>query len=417
MLVLWLLLSGLAPKEAPVTLHELYAVLDAQRPEFRELRAREEKLSLLSRPAKALPNPTFSLGVKGSGLTFQTIGKDRMSGGTFSFMQMVPNGRKRELMAQGFLLRAREVEEGLQKRRKELRQKVASAFFSLLFVHEAEKITRENQRLTELLEETARSLYETGKGKQGDLVKVGLARSTLREKELEWQKEEEVLEAELGGLLGLPAPKEGKESLGMLPKLTFRRVELKRAEVLACAQESSPEVIPLQAKKKSEENDVHLAQAKKRWDTGFGGMFMYRGSFNPFWGGEIFFSVPLYSASKEHQELLAERRDVEAVSQMLAQKRVDIQSEVERALASYAKLEQELDLYQTTLLPQARWTVEANLAAYSTGRAGLLDALDAVRSLFEVELREKKFQQEILVQLATLEYHCPRPWLKEAGYE
>ena len=74
---------------------------------------------------------------------------------------------------------------------------------------------------------------------------------------------------------------------------------------------------------------------------------------------------------------------------------------------------QTLDLYATTLIPQAETTREATLSAYTTGRTGFLDLLDAERMLFSLRFDAEAARVRLRQAAARLERALGVPALSE----
>lgn len=414
-LFFWMVLIAFvsAAKDLPVTLSELYRFALEHRPEFSAIEEEKQKLLRLVRPASVLPNPVVGVSGMGSGVLFKTIGKDMMSGVGVSAMQAFPGSRKRSLSGKRFFLIGREKEALLEQRKARVKEQIAGLYFTLLFVREAQKIVDETDKILKTLEEIATARYETGRGKQADIIKVQLSRARLLREREEWRKKEEVAQAKLNGLIGRAQGAKFKP----LPALSWKKLSMDEKKLYACAFEKNPELQELYAKLETEKNDVELERAKKAWDMMIGSMFRYRGAIRPLWSLSLSWSVPLYSRAKEEEKAKAEEKDIARLRNLLEQKKQDIAADLSRALSIIRKNEIQRKLYLDLLLKEAKWNIEANLAQYTTGKGSMLDVLDAVRAYLSLMLEEKGLTKEMLQELAVIEYHCPKNWLKEVGYE
>ncbi len=74
---------------------------------------------------------------------------------------------------------------------------------------------------------------------------------------------------------------------------------------------------------------------------------------------------------------------------------------------------QTLDLYGTTLIPQAETIREATLSAYTTGRSGFLDLLDAERMLFSLRFDAEATRVRLQQAAASLERALGVPALSD----
>lgn len=413
MILILLLVLSLPLRAGEKPLSTLWEQALNFRPELSAIRAEQRRLSLMEQAAPILPNPTFGVGSKGVGTFFQGVGKEMMAAHYLSFMQMYPNARKRRLQAERFALVRGEKEMLWLQRWRTVKKEIALAYFSLLFIREAQGVVRETDKLLKALEETALSRYEVGKGTQAAVLKIQLERQKLIEEQEEWRKEEEQTLAKLAGLLGQTEV----PMLDDLPPLRWKPIDLVAADVLACANQESPELLLAKAVLQTQKNDVSLAAAAKGWDTRLGVMYMNRDPLPPLFDVRLDFQIPLYSRKKEDVMIRAEAEDVEAAKKTIAQKEDDIQSEIAGVLAELTRSQRQRELYDEVLLPQLKWTMEAHLASYSTGQGRMLDVLDTMRIFLQLRLKEKALTKKMLQKLSVIEYHCPREWLKEAGYE
>ena len=77
--------------------------------------------------------------------------------------------------------------------------------------------------------------------------------------------------------------------------------------------------------------------------------------------------------------------------------------QVKDLVAQIQATERIVNLYATTVLPQARHTRDAALAGYRTGRADFLDLIDADRALLTYRLEHLRARVDLQQQRAKLE--------------
>ena len=73
-------------------------------------------------------------------------------------------------------------------------------------------------------------------------------------------------------------------------------------------------------------------------------------------------------------------------------------------------LEEQIALFERTLLPQAEQALRSTEAAYSTGSLGVLDLLDSERVLLEVRLGLEQLRSEYMKSLAEMERAIGAPF-------
>ena len=73
-------------------------------------------------------------------------------------------------------------------------------------------------------------------------------------------------------------------------------------------------------------------------------------------------------------------------------------------------LEEQMSLFENTLLPQARQALRSTDAAYSTGTLGVLELLDSERVLLGVRLSLAQFRSDYMKSLAEMERAIGAPF-------
>jgi outer membrane protein TolC len=94
----------------------------------------------------------------------------------------------------------------------------------------------------------------------------------------------------------------------------------------------------------------------------------------PLWRGGI-------RARIQESELRATQRELET-----ADARVQLEAEFRDALAQLSRVRSRIAVYEGTLRPQVRQTLDASLAGYRAGTTRFLELLDTQRMALEVEL-------------------------------
>jgi outer membrane protein TolC len=94
----------------------------------------------------------------------------------------------------------------------------------------------------------------------------------------------------------------------------------------------------------------------------------------PLWRGGI-------RARIQEAELRATQRELETVDA-----RLQLEAEVDDVLAQLARVRGRIAVYENTLRPQVRQTLDASLAGYQAGTMRFLELLDAQRMALDVEL-------------------------------
>ena len=97
------------------------------------------------------------------------------------------------------------------------------------------------------------------------------------------------------------------------------------------------------------------------------------------------------------------RAERQAARYLVDQRRLDIQARLEREIFAYEDAARLIELYEKTVLPKARQTLELIRNDFIADRAGLTDVLDAERNLLAVELSQVNARVDLLKSRARIE--------------
>jgi len=144
--------------------------------------------------ARALPDPTLSLGIVNDGFKQLQVGK--MDSSYYQVMLTQPFfwPGKRGLKADVARLGAEASGAELSRQRLTLRAEVKRAYFALLLVRDQLRLLEQQAPLLEQAEGIARTRYEVGQGSQTDLLRAQLARTRLAQSRLTLNSEERTID-------------------------------------------------------------------------------------------------------------------------------------------------------------------------------------------------------------------------------
>lgn len=254
-----------------------------------------------------------------------------------------------------------------------------TAFYRLVAAQEREELTRRMVELAERFEETVRARVEAGKVSPVEAtratIEVGRARSQAARAAFERQAVKNILAATWGSstpdfdrVIGtLPEPDDPpgfeqiRASLNTTPDIARLDDEIERAQRAADLERSlrMPDLAVSVGPRRHEET------GESAWVAG------------------LSFSIPLFDrnqGSRKAAEFEAERakRDAEAA-------RVARESELAALLHLLRAGAEEISLMAKDVVPAANDALVATEIAYSAGKFGFLNVLDAQRALFDAQ--------------------------------
>ena len=325
--------------------------------------------------ARALPDPTLTLGIQNDG--FQKIQVGEMETSYYQVMLTQPFywPGKRDLKADVVRLGTEAAEAGLSRERLDLRADVKRAYYGLLLVRGQKRLLELQAPVLEQAEAIARTRYEVGQGSQADLLRAQLARTRLARTRISLDAEERTVLADLNRLRTEPpeTPVATDRSLGDLPDPQPIRAD-------DPGTGDSPEVAGAQAGLRQAERSLDLAKLQRRPDFTVSAGIMPRGKLDPMWTFSVGVSLPLWSRGKQQRAVAeqeyrrqAQASQAEGLGHLLRERTHERAVRLEAALAA-------LRLYREGLLIQSEGTFRASLAQYQAGRApftAVLESLDA----------------------------------------
>ena len=326
--------------------------------------------------AKALPDPTLSVGLQNDGFKKLQIGEMETSYYQVMVTQPLPWPGKRALRGDVARLGAEAAEFSTTRTRLTLEAEVRRAYTGLLLARSQQRLLEEQAGLLKQAEAIARTRYGVGQGSQADLFRAQLEATRLLQTRYSLTAEERTLLAGLNRLRAMPLD---------TPIATGRTLETQAdpapmvpAEMVARAQASSPELKAARVNVQQAERSLDLAKLDRRPDFAVSAGVMPRGSFEPMWTASVAITLPLWQKNKQHravaeseQRRRAQGSEAESVRNLLALRIQERANQLEALLSS-------LRLYREGLLVQSEGSFRATLAQYEVGRVPFLSVLEAL---------------------------------------
>ena len=325
--------------------------------------------------ARALPDPSLSLGIQNDGFKEIQVGKMETSYYQVMLTQPLPWPGKRGLRGGLAKLGVEAAQTAASRTRLSLVADVKRAYFGLLLVRGQLELLDQQDLLWRQASELTKVRYEVGQGAQADLLRAQLEQNRLRQARLGLQSEERGLRAGLNRLRGLDpaaAVPTSARIADLSPQPSGSAFWLQRAE------RESPELQAARIGVRQAEQSLDLARRDRYPDFAVNLGLMPRGSLEPMWQAGVSVSLPLWSRHKQQRAVAeqeyrrrAQGSETESVRNLLAQRIEERSAQLEAALDT-------LRLYREGLLVQSEATFQAILAQYQAGRAPFLGVLDAL---------------------------------------
>lgn len=338
-------------------------------------------------PAAALDDPMLELGVVNLPLQSKSFAREDMTMKMIGLTQRLPYPGKRALRRAAAEREAEAAEQNLQELANKVRRDVKVAYFDLALVEESERVTQKNLRLMEQLSSIAESRYSVGQATQSDVLKAQTQRARMQEELIKLGRERPMFEAELNRALGRSTPAAVQPAA-----LRLHEIDLSLEQLRATARASRPQLLGQQ--RTIDRSVAMLDMARKEYYPDFDFRVSYGQRDNTLDGMKredmisfvVAINLPLWRGRKlEPREAEAQSMREEAAS-MYQAKLNETDAMLRQQVATAEQSLRAVRLYETALLPQARLSADASLAAYRVGRVDFMTLLDSQVTVFSAEL-------------------------------
>jgi outer membrane protein TolC len=284
--------------------------------------------------------------------------------------------------------------------------RVKEAFFSLYWFEKSLALMREEKDILGRFSRIALRKYETDQANQQDVLKAQLEISRITERIMVLEQGKRAVETNLNALLNRPAD----SHFGKIGGIDIPRIHLGPQELAEWAKQGRPELI--QAEHSIAKHEESLKLAKKNNLPDFNIMvdyiFIGKGATShpedgrDAWMGAIGINIPLWRGKYKAAEAEA------AVQINASRKRYeDIQNDTfARINELYLELktyEDQIELYEHSLLPQAEQSLKSSEAGYVSGRADFLSLLESERMILQIKTGFHKTLSDYRKTVARLE--------------
>jgi outer membrane protein TolC len=370
-----------------LTLGDLYRRLDAASPRLSAARANARAATFRVAPARTLPDPQLQLGLMNRSLPGLGLA-DPLGMNQIQLMQMIPFPGKlgaagRGAQAQADATRARADDLGW-----ELRSQAAMAFYEIYGAERSIAVAMETQQLLRDISATAQRMYAVGEGRQPDVLRTQVEIDRMTEEIVRMRTMRDAMAARLNALLDQPPDRTVGEARipvfpGELPSLD---------SLIALALAHRPMLQAAQQDLRAADAANTLARREIWPDLQLGVIYGQRpmpdGGTDRMVSFMLGFNLPIFAGSRQ----LKMRKETGAMRDMaradLAAMESDTRGRVGVAYSDLGQARRLRDLYQRTLLPQARATVISTVAAYQVGDINLMSLLDA-------QMTVNRYQEEL----------------------
>lgn len=375
--------------EPTLILDEAVELAKARNPEIVAAKKRWEEEKAKITAVRTWPDPQLGVEFWGRNETW------------YDFSQEIPFPGKLSLKAEAQAHEARRQMELYQAKGQEILQKVKAAYYSYFLARRQKELFEESVELSKHFSIVAENKYSVNQASQSDVLKAQVEYSKALNTLATLGQDVEVAQAELNALLNQsPDALLGKPVEPPLPSLDFTYPVLEKM-----ALEHRPELRSARHHVNHMQSELSVARADFLPDT------MVQYSRRTFSGGDsppddniimVKFNVPLWFW-RQGSEVKAARLAKEGAEAELQSTETMTRADLKSLLVKAQTARRSVELYNTSVIPQAEASLRAASAGYEAGTAGFLDLLDSQRSWLEFQVEYFQSLAEYWSYLAALE--------------
>ncbi len=393
-------LANVRAEEGTFGPKELFSELLLRNPEIQAARSRFEAATKRPSQAGTLPEPTARYTNFGVGHPFSRLNASEFAYQGLGVSQEFPFPGKLALASEEAKREAEGVQQNYRAVVLDVTARLKVAYYEWLTVNKAIELTRKHGDLLSRFEEIARNRYTVGKGLQQDVLKAQLEVSTLEQQLAMLDERRQRAEAEIASLLA--APSVVLRAPGEIQPSAFS-ISL---DELIRATNDSPRVRAEQ--KMVDARAVGINRSLKDFRPDFGVNLEWDhtgGTFPEHYMATVEVKIPIYYARKQRyalEESYSKLREAKQNYQAAQQQSI---YQVKDQYLSIQSSERILNLYKTTLIPQAQLTVDSSASAYEVGSIDFLTLLTNLTNLISLDRQyydELARHEEAIVRLEPI---------------
>jgi outer membrane protein, heavy metal efflux system len=347
----------------------------------------ESKKARISQ-AKALPDPTVTVGWMGNITPFSEQHLDPSSYRNISAMQDVPYPGKLTLRGQ---IAQKDVEAekwNLEAARRQVRAEVKSAYFELWSVDQEIATEQRNKDLLDKLARIAEEKYKVGKGLQQDVLRAQLEVSRILQTLTILNQRQRSMVARLNTLL----LREPDTAIGTLAAVDKSPLNYSLDELIEQGVENSPDIRRQEQLIEQSQYAVNLARREYYPDFRVGYDYWQRTDLMDMHGFNFTINVPIFYKKKQRQGVNEANFAHESAKQSREAIRTELLFQVKDQFLRAKASDELLTLYTRALVPQSSLALESSLAAYQTGT---LDFESLISNFLSVLGYETSYYEEL----------------------
>ncbi|WP_431064226.1 TolC family protein [Methylotuvimicrobium sp.] len=406
MAISWFICSVVyGAEQAVLTLQAATELAMLDNPGLAQINARAQAMAAIPSQVGTMPDPVISFNALNLPTdTFDTR-QEPMTQMQFGVSQSIPFPGKLELNEQAAGFAAEAAAHDVVEARWRLLRDVKKIWWSLFYLDRALEIVKANRDLLRQFVEIAQTKYQVGEGLQQDVLLAQLELSRLLDNELVLVGTRERAKAQLNALLDKPAdqqinlPQAVSETLPnlMAESTLFEQAENSRALLSSRRESVNAAQTRLELAKKDYFPDFNVGAAYGIRDN-----TLTNTDRADFLSMKLSVTVPIFLASKQAKAVDQRTSELMQQKYVLQDEWNQVRAEISTASSDFHQTKNQVVLFKSGIIPQARQTVASMLAGYQVNKVDFLNLVRSQITLFNYETQYWKALSEANQALAQL---------------
>jgi len=399
---------GISPAAAdevvgdPLKLEALIGYAREHNPEIRAAAARVQAAEAKPAQAGALPDPMLEFAYHDEGFDRLRLGDTDFAFLRFGASQELPFPGKLGLKREAAAYDVDEAREDARRVELDVIARLKTAYAEYAHVDEVLDLVRRNKDLLDKIARSAEAKYSAGEGIQQDVLNAHVQLSLLLDRETKLDQERQSRAAALNALIDRPP----WESLGKAEHPVVQSLTQTLEGLTATAHEHAPLLKMADSRVAGSKSSVALARRELLPDFVVSGEYMHKSALLPEWEVGLGIKLPLYFATKQRSGIAEARATLSQAEATRDDVRRSLDFQVKDLYLRARASERLISLYSSTVLPQARLSLESATSAYQVGKVDFLTLLNSFTVMLEYEMRYHEelanFQKAIAELEATI---------------
>lgn len=387
-----ILLTGLSNEISAqeLVLDSLIAEAIRVNPDLKAAELRYKAFDAQVPQAGSLPNPMFQATLTNTSTKSWKLGKTAMSGTEYMLSQTFPFPGKLGLAKKSARNMAQQTREDYQAAKNFILSELKQNYYQLYQLQKSIEIAKKNKQLLEDFARIAATRYSVGEGLQQDVLKAQVEVSKMMDELISMEEMRKGTQAKINVLLA----RNPQDSLGETAELVFQNVNYSEDELQGLAVENNPGLKGMEFEINAFEAEYKMAR-RDYWPDLTLSLSYLRMKIDPtmdptaernFVSASAGLELPLYFWSKQRKRVTEKNYDLKSSQQKYEGMKNDLKFMVSEQFYSLNKYQEQIELYQTSILPQARSSLESAQTGYQVGKIDFMAWLDNQMTLYNYEI-------------------------------